>query len=235
MKHKELITVVITYVLIVSSLIVTASLVSEVTTVVAQLTPIERNHTIVIDAGHGGPDGGAISCTGVMESKFNLDISLRLNDLLQLLGHKTVMIRTEDESIYISGETIAAKKISDLRQRVKLANEIQGGVLVSIHQNTFSDSRYSGPQVFYGTKGEGEQLAKILQKSLTEVLSPGSNRMAKKADGIYLMQHINCTGVLIECGFLSNPEEEAKLRNCQYQQKLCCVIASTVDRYLSNT
>ena len=235
MKHKELITVVITYVLIVSSLIVTASLVSEVTTVVAQLTPIERNHTIVIDAGHGGPDGGAISCTGVMESKFNLDISLRLNDLLQLLGHKTVMIRTEDESIYISGETIAAKKISDLRQRVKLANEIQGGVLVSIHQNTFSDSRYSGPQVFYGTKGEGEQLAKILQKSLTEVLSPGSNRMAKKADGIYLMQHINCTGVLIECGFLSNPEEEAKLRTCQYQQKLCCVIASTVDRYLSNT
>lgn len=232
MKHKELITVVITYVLIVSSLIVTASLVSEVTTVVAQLTPIERNHTIVIDAGHGGPDGGAISCTGVMESKFNLDISLRLNDLLQLLGHKTVMIRTEDESIYISGETIAAKKISDLRQRVKLANEIQGGVLVSIHQNTFSDSRYSGPQVFYGTKGEGEQLAKILQKSLTEVLSPGSNRMAKKADGIYLMQHINCTGVLIECGFLSNPEEEAKLRNCQYQQKLCCVIGTSLVNFL---
>ena len=232
MKHKELISVVITYVLIVSSLIVTASLVSEVTTVVAQLTPIERNHTIVIDAGHGGPDGGAISCTGVMESKVNLDISLRLNDLLQLLGHKTVMIRTEDESIYISGETIAAKKISDLRQRVKLANEIQGGVLVSIHQNTFSDSRYSGPQVFYGTQGEGEQLAKILQKSLTEVLSPGSNRMAKKADGIYLMQHINCTGVLIECGFLSNPEEEAKLRNDQYQQKLCCVIGTSLVNFL---
>ena len=232
MKHKELISVVITYVLIVSSLIVTASLVSEVTTVVAQLTPIERNHTIVIDAGHGGPDGGAISCTGVMESKFNLDISLRLNDLLQLLGYKTVMIRTEDESIYISGETIAAKKISDLRQRVKLANEIQGGVLVSIHQNTFSDSRYSGPQVFYGTQGEGEQLAKILQKSLTEVLSPDSNRMAKKADGIYLMQHINCTGVLIECGFLSNPEEEAKLRNDQYQQKLCCVIGTSLVNFL---
>ena len=232
MKHKELISVVITYVLIVSSLIVTASLVSEVTTVVAQLTPIERNHTIVIDAGHGGPDGGAISCTGVMESKFNLDISMRLNDLLQLLGYKTVMIRTEDESIYISGETIAAKKISDLRQRVKLANEIQGGVLVSIHQNTFSDSRYSGPQVFYGTQGDGEQLAKILQKSLTEVLSPGSNRMAKKADGIYLMQHINCTGVLIECGFLSNPEEEAKLRNDQYQQKLCCVIGISLVNFL---
>lgn len=232
MKHKELISVVITYVLIVSSLIVTASLVSEVTTVVAQLTPIERNYTIVIDAGHGGPDGGATSCTGVMESKFNLDISMRLNDLLQLLGYKTVMIRTEDESIYISGETIAAKKISDLRQRVKLANEIQGGVLVSIHQNTFSDSRYSGPQVFYGTQGEGEQLAKILQKSLTEVLSPGSNRMAKKADGIYLMQHINCTGVLIECGFLSNPEEEAKLRNDQYQQKLCCVIGTSLVNFL---
>ena len=232
MKHKELFSVVITYVLIVSSLIVTASLVSEVTTVVAQLTPIERNHTIVIDAGHGGPDGGAISCTGVMESKFNLDISMRLNDLLQLLGYKTVMIRTEDESIYISGETIAAKKISDLRQRVKLANEIQGGVLVSIHQNTFSDSRYSGPQVFYGTQGEGEQLAKILQKSLTDVLSPGNSRMAKKADGIYLMQHINCTGVLIECGFLSNPEEEAKLRNDQYQQKLCCVIGTSLVNFL---
>ena len=135
-------------------------------------------------------------------------------------------------SVYKSGETIAAKKVSDLRTRVQIINETEDAILVSIHQNTFSDSRYSGPQVFYGPEGEGEVLAKLLQKTLTDALAPGSNRMAKKADGIYLMQHINCTGALVECGFLSNPEEEGKLRNSRYQCSLSCVIASAVANFL---
>ena len=202
------------------------------TTTIVQMIPVERNHTIVIDPGHGGVDGGATSCTGVLESKFNLDISLRLRDLFHLMGYRTKMIRTEDVSVYKSGETIAAKKVSDLRTRVQIINETEDAILVSIHQNTFSDSRYSGPQVFYGPEGEGEALAKLLQKTLTDALAPGSNRMAKKADGIYLMQHINCTGALVECGFLSNPEEEGKLRNSRYQCSLSCVIASAVANFL---
>ena len=221
------------YILIFGIFVAVAYWTNLATTTIVQMIPVERNHTIVIDPGHGGVDGGATSCTGVLESKFNLDISLRLRDLFHLLGYRTKMIRTEDVSVYKSGETIAAKKVSDLRTRVQIINETEDAILVSIHQNTFSDSRYSGPQVFYGPEGEGEALAKLLQKTLTDALAPGSNRMAKKADGIYLMQHINCTGVLIECGFLSNPTEEKKLRNDTYQQKICGTIACTISQYLN--
>lgn len=220
------------YILIFGIFVAVAYWTNLATTTIVQMIPVERNHTIVIDPGHGGVDGGATSCTGVLESKFNLDISLRLRDLFHLLGYRTKMIRTEDVSVYKSGETIAAKKVSDLRTRVQIINETEDAILVSIHQNTFSDSRYSGPQVFYGPEGEGEALAKLLQKTLTDALAPGSNRMAKKADGIYLMQHINCTGALVECGFLSNPEEEGKLRNSRYQCSLSCVIASAVANFL---
>jgi len=196
------------------------------------MIPMERNHTIVIDAGHGGVDGGATSCTGILESKFNLDIALKLNDLMHLLGYQTRMIRTEDISVYTAGETIAAKKVSDLRQRAKMVNETENALLLSIHQNTFPDSRYSGPQVFYGPEGEGEALGKLLQKALNSALNPAGNRMSKKAEGVYLMQQIECTGVLIECGFLSNQAEEAELRSDVYQKKLCCVIAATVGNFL---
>ena len=140
-----------------------------------------------------------------------------------------------DTSIYTKGETIAQKKISDLKERVRIVNKTENALLLSIHQNNFTDSRYSGAQVFYaGTEGSA-QLAKLLQERLVSTLNPGSSRKCKKSDGVYLMEHIDCTGVLIECGFLSNAEEEAKLSCATYQKKLCCVIAATVSQYLSNT
>lgn len=216
------------YILIFGIFVAVAYWTNLATTTIVQMIPVERNHSIVIDPGHGGVDGGATSCTGVLESKFNLDVSLRLRDLFHLLGYRTKMIRTEDVSVYKSGETIAAKKVSDLRTRVQIINETEDAILVSIHQNTFSDSRYSGPQVFYGPEGEGEVLAKLLQKTLTDALAPGSNRMAKKADGIYLMQHINCTGALVECGFLSNPEELNNLKNIDYQKKIALLISAAL-------
>ena len=113
-----------------------------------------------------------------------------------------------------------------------MVNETEHAVLVSIHQNTFSDSQYSGAQVFYGPKGEGEQLASLLQRALVQTVNPGSNRKSKPADGVYLMEHIETTGVLIECGFLSNAAEDAKLRSGTYQKQLCCVIAATVSNFL---
>ena len=233
MQLKRYAGIVLTYILITGSFIALARWTSLATTTVARMIPMERNHTIVIDAGHGGVDGGATSCTGILESKFNLEIALKLNDLMHLLGYQTRMIRTEDISVYTAGETIAAKKVSDLRQRAKMVNETENALLLSIHQNTFPDSRYSGPQVFYGPEGESGVLAEKLQGVFCEALNPGSNRRAKKADGIYLMQHIDCTGILVECGFLSNPEEEAALRSPNYQRKICCVIAATVGTFLT--
>ncbi len=200
-----------------------------------QRRSVDREHIIIIDPGHGGVDGGATSCTGVLESQINLEISLKLNDLLRLLGHKTYMIRTEDISIYTQGETIAAKKISDLRERVRIVNETEDAVLISIHQNTFSDSRYGGAQVFYPKTEGSQRLAEQLQAALIKTVNPTSNRKAKKAQGVYLMEHIEQMGVLVECGFLSNPQEEAQLRDADYQKQLCAVIAATVSTFLSNT
>ena len=200
---------------------------------VAQMIPLERDHTIIVDAGHGGEDGGATSCTGKLESAFNLEIALKLDDLMHLLGYDTVMIRTTDRSVYTQGDTIAAKKVSDLKERVRIVNETEHAVLVSIHQNTFSDGRYSGAQVFYGPEGESQKLATALQTAFCQTLNPGSSRKCKKADNVYLMQHIDCTGVLVECGFLSNAEEEAKLRDADYQRQITCVIAATLSQFLT--
>ena len=122
---------------------------SRVVTVISEELPFVRKHCIVIDPGHGGEDGGAVSCTGRMESEYNLAISRRLDDLLHLLGYRTRMTRTSDVSIYTTGSTLAQKKVSDLKERVRIVNETGNALLVSIHQNQFSDSRYSGAQVFY--------------------------------------------------------------------------------------
>ena len=233
MKGKSHAVTCLTYILILSLFLMVIWGADEAVTTLAQRIPLERNATIVIDPGHGGPDGGATSCTGILESKMNLEISLTLNDLLHLLGYQTRMIRTTDVSVYTSGDTIAAKKVSDLRQRVRIVNETDNAVLLSIHQNTFTDHRYAGAQVFYSTAGQSRELAEGLQSQFNQTLNPGSNRMAKQADGIYLMQHIQKTGILIECGFLSNPEEEAKLRNTDYQKKICSVIGTTVARFLT--
>lgn len=205
---------------------------SEAVTVISQEIPAERSHTIIIDAGHGGEDGGAVSCTGAKESDINLAIARKLNDLLHLLGCRTRMIRTTDISVYNAGTTLAQKKVSDLRERVRIISEAEDPILISIHQNTFSDPRYSGAQIFHNGAGQSEALAKALQEAFCALLNPGSKRQVKKADGIYLMENIICTAVLAECGFLSNPAEEAKLRSEQYQQKIAALMGCTVGNYL---
>lgn len=185
---------------------------------------------VIIDAGHGGVDGGAISCTGALESHINLEIALRLNDLLHLLGIQTKMIRTEDISVYTEGHTIAAKKVSDLKERVRIVNSTDRAILISIHQNYFSDSRYGGAQVFY--QGNDSTLAFSLQQSFLNTLNTSSKRKAKRGEDIYLLKQVRCTTALIECGFLSNPQEEKALRSPEYQRKICCVIGSTLSSYI---
>ena len=202
--------------------------------VMTENAPLQDKHCIVIDAGHGGEDGGATSCTGVLESTFNLEIALRLDSVFHLLGYPTKMVRKTDTAIHTQGETIAARKASDLKARVRLSNETENALLISIHQNYFSESQYSGAQVFYARTEGSQALAGQLQMALREKCNPGSKRKEKAVSGVYLMEHITCPAVLIECGFLSNPDEEACLRNADYQKKLCCTIAVTVSRFFAS-
>ena len=188
---------------------------------------------VIIDAGHGGVDGGAVSCTGAYESHINLQIALKLEDLMHLLGVRTVMIRDTDRSVYTSGTTIAAKKVSDIKERLRIVNTTPNALFVSIHQNNFGNPKYSGAQVFYNQQPGSQVLAESMQTSFRDNLCPDNKRQFKKASGVYLMDHINCTGVLVECGFLSNSREESLLRSGEYQQKICCIIATTVSKYLN--
>lgn len=231
---KSMISMIPIYALVFLGLVVCALAGDKAVTVMSENAPLENRHCFIIDAGHGGIDGGAVSCTGAYESHINLEIALRLNDLFHLLGYDTEMIRTTDVSIYTEGETIAGKKASDLKERVRIVNETNNGILLSIHQNHYSDSFYSGAQMFYPKTDGSESLAKSLQSAFVKHLNPTSNRKAKPAEGLYLMKHIEKTGVLIECGFISNFEEEAKLRNKDYQLSLCCVIATTCASYIAN-
>lgn len=231
-KRNNYITLIPTYVLLIAFLLVLVFAANRTVMVLSENKPIRNRKCVVIDAGHGGVDGGATSCSGILESHYNLEIALRLNDLMHLLGIDTVMIRTEDISVYTSGNSIAQKKISDLKERVRIINETENGIVMSIHQNYFLDNRYSGAQVFYAPTDGSSSLAKNLQSAFTTHLNPGGNRQAKKADGIYLMQNISVPGVLVECGFLSNVKEEGLLRTPAYQKKLCCVLATVVSTYL---
>lgn len=234
MKPKFASNLIPIYSLILSLFICIAVAGNRAITVISENAPILNQTCIVIDAGHGGIDGGAVSCSGKLESAINLQIAQRLNDLMHLLGFKTYMLRHTDRSLHTYGKTIAAQKASDLKERVRLINETQNAILLSIHQNYFPDSQYSGPQVFYSNTADSKELASQLQSILVQTLAPSSTRREKASKGVYLMEHINCTGVLIECGFLSNPEEEARLINEIYQKKLCCVIASGCSQYLKS-
>lgn len=208
---------------------------SQFVSVMAQNKPAPRKHCIIIDPGHGGEDGGAVSFSGLPESGYNLEISARLRDLIALLGFDTRMIRTENISVYTKGETLAQKKMSDLKERVRIANETGGALLLSIHQNHFPDPSLQGAQVFYAATEGSEALAKKIQSLFVSSINPGSRRQAKASGGVYLMEHIRCPGVLIECGFLSSPQEEQKLRDPDYQKKICAAIGAALSQFLSNT
>lgn len=220
------------YGLIVTLMILFAITGSRAVTVVSKQKIIKERPCVIIDAGHGGVDGGATSCTGVLESKLNLEIAIRLNDLMHLIGLNTKMIRSTDISVYTKEGSIAAKKVSDLKNRVKIVNETNDAILISIHQNHFTDNRYSGAQVFYGFNENSRTLAKALQDAFAANVNKDNKRKAKKAVGVYLLQNVNCPAVLVECGFISNQTEESLLRDSTYQKKLCSVIAVTTSQYL---
>lgn len=185
----------------------------------------------IIDAGHGGEDGGAVAADGTKESDLNLAVAERLDALLALLGEETRMTRTEDVSIHDgSASTLRQKKRSDLENRVSLVNSTQGAILVSIHQNSLPTSKQThGAQVFYGKKEGSAALAKAVQLALNRTVNIGNEKTEKAMDSsIFLMKNADAPAILIECGFLSNAEEAKLLKGGAYQQKLAVTIAAGI-------
>lgn len=191
--------------------------------------------TAVIDAGHGGVDGGAVSPDGVKESGLNLAIALRLHDLLRFAGQKTIMVRTEDVSVATDDSSIRAQKASDIRNRVELVNNTENAVLLSVHQNSLPSSAVTrGAQVFWNRQTGAEALANLIQDSLNSSVNTGNEKQARQIPAtIYLMKHIGAPGVIVECGFLSNTQETVQLQDPSYQIRLAAAIAAGYLRLLA--
>lgn len=195
------------------------------------------NQTVIIDAGHGGPDGGTSADDGTLEKDLNLQIAIKLNESLNSMGIKTVMIRTEDISVHdASANTIRQKKVSDLKNRLKIINETDNSIFVSIHQNHFSDSRYSGTQVFYSKNNpQSSVLADCIRQSVISDLQKENTRETKPSGtDIYLLYHAESPAVMVECGFLSNINESKNLKNENYQKELAFVLALGISDYLNS-
>jgi len=183
---------------------------------------------LIIDAGHGGADGGAISLSGAKESQINLEIALKLDQIMGFYGIESVLTRTSEVLDY-SGKahTIREKKAEDQKRRIKLINETDNAVLISIHQNIFPDGSPSGAQVLYAATPGSEEFSEFMQKSLIGALNPQNRRTATRIPkSILLFSKISCPAILIECGFLSNAAEERLLRTDTYRLKVAAVIAA---------
>lgn len=190
---------------------------------------------IIIDAGHGGEDGGTQSAEGVLEKDINLSISLKLNKILTRYGFETVMIRETDKMIYDEGSsTVRSRKSSDLHNRMKIMEQYPDGIFLSIHQNHFPQSKYSGAQVFYcKNQKESSLLADSIQKSIVSSLQKENTRQIKPCtNDVYLIYNAVSTAVMVECGFLSNSDEAAKLSDNTYQYEMALAISKGLVNYL---
>ena len=191
---------------------------------------------IVVDAGHGVPDEGAESSNGTTEAETNLKIALKLQNLLEQSGSTVILTRSNENAIYdLDSKTLKQKKISDIHNRVKIGNESQADIFVSIHLNKIPQPQYDGWQTFY-REGDEEsaKLAKQIQENLNKTIDKENNRIAKTIDNIYIIKHVEIPITIVECGFLSNPEEEKKLLDDEYQNKLAWGIYNGIINYFYN-
>ena len=194
---------------------------------------VQQGPTVVIDPGHGGEDGGAVAPDGTEESTINLAIAQRLDAVLSFWGCRTQLLRNGDVSLHDAGcETIRQKKVSDIHNRVSAVNAAPDPRLISTHQNSFPQSQYHGSQVFYANGPLGQPWAKLTQDNLRSCLDPANSRQEKPiSHDVYLMNHIACPAILVECGFLSNAEECARLQDPRYQTALAAVVAASYLQY----
>lgn len=178
--------------------------------------------TVVIDAGHGGEDGGAVNDNGVLEKDINLCIAKDTADLFYFLGFEVTKTRDDDISLSNNEDTIRARKVADMKKRLEIFNSSSDNVIISIHQNKFSESQYHGTQIFYSPNNTKSQiLAESIKFSVKGLLQPENERECKKADGgIYLLKNTNNPAVIVECGFISNNDECKKLLDSTYQKQI---------------
>ncbi len=189
----------------------------------------ESRPTLVIDAGHGGFDGGAISTDGTRESDINLAVALRLESIVRFCGQKTVMTRCDDSR---KTDILSYSEHEDLKSRAELANATANAVLISVHQNCYPTAQPRGAQVLYSAYGDSDRLGKRMQELLVKQLDPENRRLAAPAPKeLFLTANARCPAVLVECGFMSNNFEVLKLKESGYQTKLALVIAAAYLEY----
>lgn len=206
----------------------------ELMTISSQPSEAMDRQVIVIDPGHGGMDGGCISINGTAEKDINLAISKNCKELFTALGFQPICTRETDEAIYDEGvEGLSAQKKSDMENRLAIFSKYTDAISISIHQNQFTDSRYSGAQMFYQQDNtEGERLAQNMQKQFVNLLDPENTRETKPVtDELYLLKNTSCAAIMIECGFLSNPQEAQLLESDEYQKQVSFAIFTGLMEY----
>ena len=198
-------------------------------------TSADIGRVIIIDAGHGGEDPGAVGINGTYEKDLNLAIALTIGEELKAKGYTVVYTRTEDKMLYLPEENIKGmRKISDLKNRCKITAEYNDCIFVSIHMNSYGASKYSGLQVYYTEGNEGSKtLANKIQTTVKKELQPENNRQIKSGRSLYLLENATGTAVLIECGFLSNENECQKLSQKEYQKELSFSIICGIIEYIN--
>ncbi|MEE1187185.1 MAG: N-acetylmuramoyl-L-alanine amidase [Acutalibacteraceae bacterium] len=220
-------------------MIIAMSVITVILTVFVSLSakktvPANVNFTsapyIIIDAGHGGFDGGASGADGTLEKDINLSIALKVNSYLKKAGQKTVLVRDCDEAVNTEGDNLRDKKKSDIHNRHALQQKYENSVYLCIHQNHFGQTSVKGAQIFYSQNDDiSKDLASLLQQNIKENLQNDNNRQIKPiTESVYVVSKATVPAVLIECGFLSNSEDLQNLKNEKYQLKLSKIISDTV-------
>ena len=196
---------------------------------------VENVPVIIIDAGHGGEDGGAVGIDGTAEKDLNLSISLKLNEILSSMGYQTRMVRTTDTSIHnADADTVRERKVSDIHNRAAIMNEYENCIYVSIHQNKYSGSSIWGAQTFYSPNNEeSKELAQLIQASIANNVQPDNKRVIKQSGtNIYVLYNATKPAVMVECGFVSNANELEQLKDDEYQNKMAFAISNGIINYL---
>ena len=191
---------------------------------------------VILDAGHGGRDGGAVAQDGTEEQYINLDVALKLNEELKNRGYQTLLTRADNDSIHdADAQSTRAQKVSDIHNRLKIIEAHPDCIFVSIHQNFFTESKYSGAQVFFSpNNSDSSRLAQCIQSSVVSAIQPDNTRQIKESgSSIYLLYHSTVPSVLVECGFLSNPEETAKLNDENYRAQMARAVCDGIVNYIN--
>lgn len=219
--HKRQIVFVIVILVIISAIFA----IKQYIPVIA--TPV-TNRTVIIDAGHGGGDPGAIGINGTLEKDINLNIALKLQKFIEENGGVVLMTRTEDGML-------AENKREDMKIRKKLRDENSSDIFVSIHLNSFPSANCSGAQTFYANDDNSKLLAEKIQKNMVKFLDENNPRVAKKLTDVYLLKNVNLPSIIVECGFLSNSNEERLLSDDEYQSKVAFSIYSGINEFFMDS